>query len=95
MDKLNDMNTRLAEISKELDEVAENEFTEAMIDAENMKGVLEMARTFVTYLDDFPRKIDVETGYRAVLSVLSVLDTTLYDTYKRLAALNNKLREIL
>lgn len=37
MDKLNDMNTRLAEISKELDEVAENEFTEAMINAENMK----------------------------------------------------------
>lgn len=95
MDKLNDMSVKLAEISKELDDVAENEFTEAMIDAENMKGVLEMARTFVTYLDDFLRKVDVETGYRAVLSVLSVLDTTLYDTYKRLAALNNKLREIL
>lgn len=95
MEKLNEMSIKLAEISKELDKVAENEFTEVLIDSENMKGVLEMARTFVSYLDNFPRKNDIETGYRAVLSVLSVLDTALFDTYKKLADINIKLKEIL
>lgn len=95
MEKLNEMSIKLAEISKELDKVAENEFTEVLIDSENMKGVLEMARTFVSYLNDFPRKNDIETGYRAVLSVLSVLDTALFDTYKKLADINIKLKEIL
>lgn len=95
MEKLNEMSVKLTKLSKRLDKVTDIDFVEASVEIDNIKSVIEMARTFIYYLNDFPRKDEVESGFKAMLSVLRVLEIRVNDVLGELEEISSELRSTL
>lgn len=95
MEKLNEMSAKLTELSERLDKATQFDFMEATVEVDNVKSMIEMARTFVYYLDDFPRKNEIESGFKAMLSVLCVLEIRINDTLNKLCRINRELKQVL